>query len=254
MSEEASCPLWMVTFGDCMSLLVTFFVMLIAFSDMEEARLLDMVGALKGALGVQPAAGKQIQPISDDNRDRVRGEFETKQWLSIEDLSAVVPIAEMTVARCGETKLGIFERHVAVRMLDEGLAFIIQPDALFTKGTTELIPKGIELLGQIGTFAQPMDNEVRVMGLASEQTHVPTREFRSGWRLALERSSVVQRLLRDASGLTNDRVSAGIRTVTTDIEDSVADTKAGIQIVIVGRRRAVEMAPEEIIVLGKWHS
>ena len=40
------CPGWMMTFGDCMSLLVTFFVMMIAFSSMEEERLAAMIGVL----------------------------------------------------------------------------------------------------------------------------------------------------------------------------------------------------------------
>ena len=48
----AGCPGWMMTFGDCMSLLVTFFVMLIAFSTLEEARLAAMIGVLQGAFGV----------------------------------------------------------------------------------------------------------------------------------------------------------------------------------------------------------
>ena len=30
------CPFWMVTFGDVVSLLMTFFVLILAFSDMDE--------------------------------------------------------------------------------------------------------------------------------------------------------------------------------------------------------------------------
>ena len=48
----AGCPGWMMTFGDCMSLLVTFFVMMIAFSSMEEAKLAAMIGILRGAFGI----------------------------------------------------------------------------------------------------------------------------------------------------------------------------------------------------------
>lgn len=55
--EECECeegaPAWVVTFGDLMSLLLTFFVLLLSFSRMDNERFKELAGSLKEAFGVQ---------------------------------------------------------------------------------------------------------------------------------------------------------------------------------------------------------
>src|SRR5487761_2368035 len=44
---------WFVTFADLMGLLVSFFVMLVAFSTMDNAKLKVVAGSMRDAFGVQ---------------------------------------------------------------------------------------------------------------------------------------------------------------------------------------------------------
>ncbi len=60
MSGEASAkkapqgaPAWVMTFADLMSLLMCFFVLLLAFSEMDVSKYKEMAGSLKNAFGVQ---------------------------------------------------------------------------------------------------------------------------------------------------------------------------------------------------------
>ncbi|MBT8374349.1 MAG: hypothetical protein KJN80_05515 [Deltaproteobacteria bacterium] len=46
-------PAWVVTFGDLMSLLLCFFVLLLSFSEMDKAVYKQVAGSLKQAFGVQ---------------------------------------------------------------------------------------------------------------------------------------------------------------------------------------------------------
>ncbi len=46
---ELTCPEWMMTMRDAMSLLLCFFVLLLTISTMEEAKLMDVSGVLQGA-------------------------------------------------------------------------------------------------------------------------------------------------------------------------------------------------------------
>ncbi len=50
--SEPSAPAWVVTYGDMMSLLLTFFVLLISFSTISEREFTQAVMSLRGALGV----------------------------------------------------------------------------------------------------------------------------------------------------------------------------------------------------------
>lgn len=60
MAEETECPkckpgapMWVVTFGDMMSLLLTFFVLLLSFATMDIIKFRQMAASLKNAFGVQ---------------------------------------------------------------------------------------------------------------------------------------------------------------------------------------------------------
>ncbi|PID29273.1 MAG: hypothetical protein CR982_03275 [Candidatus Cloacimonadota bacterium] len=48
----AGLPAWLATFGDLMSLLLTFFILLLSFSSVQESKFNDAMGSLQGALGV----------------------------------------------------------------------------------------------------------------------------------------------------------------------------------------------------------
>jgi hypothetical protein len=49
----AGAPEWMVTFADLMSLLLTFFVLLLSFSNMEIVKFRTMAGSVRNALGLK---------------------------------------------------------------------------------------------------------------------------------------------------------------------------------------------------------
>jgi len=50
---EKGAPMWVVTFGDLMSLLLCFFVLLLSFSEMDKAKYKELCGSLSEAFGVQ---------------------------------------------------------------------------------------------------------------------------------------------------------------------------------------------------------
>ena len=45
---------WFVTFADLMGLLVSFFVMLVAFSNQDAKKMQAVAGSMRDAFGVQP--------------------------------------------------------------------------------------------------------------------------------------------------------------------------------------------------------
>lgn len=50
---EEGAPLWIVTFGDLMSLLLCFFVLLLSFSEMDRQKYKELSGSMQDAFGVQ---------------------------------------------------------------------------------------------------------------------------------------------------------------------------------------------------------
>ncbi len=242
------CPLWMMTFGDCMSLLVTFFVMLISFTNLEQERLLEMIGALKGALGVAPSF--RVEEVSEH---RVTGESPLPRWMSLQDLSAVLPDARMRVRRFGRPRPGEIRPDVIVRMLDDGMAFLVNADPMFEPGRAVLLPGSEELFRQVGGFLGEFLNEVRVIGVMPADAQSLEAEARTPQGLGLARAMVVQERLSEAGRLEPERFGVGARLLRDGEAESLGLLPAEhIEIVLVGRDPARDVSPEAIVVKDKW--
>ena len=71
-AEDCKCdggaPAWMATFGDLMSLLLTFFVLLLSFANMDIIKFEKAMGSMRDALGVKvrdtgPFEGQTSQAV-----------------------------------------------------------------------------------------------------------------------------------------------------------------------------------------------
>ena len=56
--EDEGAPAWMVTFADLMTLLLTFFVLLLSMSTLDNQKVKLALGSLRGALGVLEGGGQ----------------------------------------------------------------------------------------------------------------------------------------------------------------------------------------------------
>lgn len=71
--QKAGAPEWMVTYGDMMSLLLCFFVMLVAMSTMNEVQFMEVVQSIKEALGYENSLGSvpTISPSKNTMMERL---------------------------------------------------------------------------------------------------------------------------------------------------------------------------------------
>lgn len=279
--KEAGCPAWMMTFGDTISLLATFFVMLIAFANFEDEKLVELFGALKGALGVTPMATapdpREVKEFA--YYEHIRGlaaEAIEKRWLTVDQLSAIIPEARMALKKFGRPGVGE-DKYVTVSMLEEGVVFIIYVKPLFKPGAAELLPGNGEMLQEIGAFIKALANEIQIIGVVNQNMEIrsPTADTPRG--VGIERALAIANALvkecdfsRSRFGIgarvervrpsTPDEASASLgrnlRAAPTGLRMMEAKRqKTGeerMEIIIAGRKIFKELSPEEVVVRGKW--
>lgn len=181
-SNAGGAPGWMVTYGDLMSLLLTFFVLIVSFSSIEMIKFQKALGSLKGALGILPKQESVIfqkEPIipqlSDYEQRRIR--------------RSAAELQEMIKERklIDKVKLDVTDKGIIVR---------IDSPILFELGKAELKPEAFPILDKVIEMTNNWPNQIRVEG-HTDDLPIHTQQFPSNWELSTARAlSVLKYFLR----------------------------------------------------------
>ncbi len=176
-------PEYMLTYGDMMTLLVTFFVLLISFSSMQEAKFSSAMISLKGALGIMKAdAGSFIAPQTIPMFEVNKGDMEHE----IEEL--LRQLAEET------EKSGTHEK-VKVTKAKDRIHFRLSTPMLFTSGSNILKSQANPILELISKLLTKTPYEIRVEG-HTDNRPMYSAKFPSNWELSAGRAlSVVRKFV-----------------------------------------------------------
>ena len=127
-APENSVPEWVVTYGDLMSLLLCFFILLAAFSELKQPReYRKAIEAINEALGFEGGIG-QILNIVNPNNTNIN--HQRKRANLGGDKSARAQVNEQNIPGRNET----------VDTLDRGTRWAIAGDFAFDTASTELTP------------------------------------------------------------------------------------------------------------------
>lgn len=223
--EELTCPEWMMTMGDCMSLLLTFFVLLLTFSTNSKARLMDVVGIMKGAFSMVDAENPLNKEESAVNEAGISQEDskieegkEDNARVKIDELSPV-NLFSMEVQRqfkVTEKRLKEIGMKTAVTLqsLKYGLSLEMEAGEVFLGDSTEHINEAaVPALREVANLAANVDNEIRVVTLISSSEQNKKRTS-SAWKLAIQRSTKVAEFLQRKYMIKRERFSYGTTVVT----------------------------------------
>lgn len=189
-------PLYMVTFGDMMSLLLTFFVMLLSMANFEPVKFKIATESLQGAFGILESY--PTIPIHPFIRIPKENGGENRRKHSIADARKIEQILK-------SRKL---QDAVKVEVTETGIAILLRDPVTFSSGSAELIDNGATILGDIATIIKENpDIRIRVEGHTDD---VPIRNtrFHSNWELSSARALSVVQLLSEKSGINPANMSA----------------------------------------------
>ena len=179
--------MWMVTFGDLMSLLLCFFVLLLSFSEMDRKKYKMVSGSMAQAFGIQ-----REKPVFESPRGEKMIAKEFDQAVALSKLEeSIKPIIEEIKNEYEELKdaveLEIGEDSVTIRMMGE---------TTFDSGKAELHPAFRPLLKKIGVVLSQTEGEIIIAG-HTDNVPLSGGLFGSNLGLSMARAgSVAEYLLR----------------------------------------------------------
>lgn len=255
--KQAGCPLWMMTFGDAMSLLVTFFVMLIAFSSLEEQKLADLVGVLRGAFGamdVRTALGA-VERLALTDVDRsveaellhaVQGEAESLRYLTQEEMADMLPEFVDLIRDHQEDSLA---DRMLIQMLDNGLTIVLQTSALFEPGTATWLRNFDGIWAGIASLLLGRDNEIRITSVINSISPVQREIAASSWGLGIVRADLIAREMEAAMRAPPQRFFLGVQTYHPIRQP---DMDEFVEIMILDRKFVADLGEEMAWPTGVW--
>ena len=181
-SSEGGAPEWMVTYGDMMGLLLTFFVLLFAFSEPKAEKFQRVLESLRRAFGGYPTANNPV-PGRDHQGQSLFERIEVlEQKFDDEELQG------MTSAK------GFEGDQVLVTTVDEGIKITFGGNLLFEEGSAVLKEDAKKALDDFADQCRGFPNLLEVVGHASGVSGDP-------WGLGYRRAQAVFSYLVNSSGL-----------------------------------------------------
>ncbi|MEW6167199.1 MAG: flagellar motor protein MotD [Pseudomonadota bacterium] len=213
---------WAIPYGDLITLLLAFFVVMYAVSSVNEGKYRVLADSLSAAFGGPPRSLKPVQ-IGDKPEKGTQTEslFNTVTLRGFEqDHSGV--LADMPGARLGgaQEQPGASESQavegsaelrrmadavqqamreliqqdlVIVRRTEQWLEIEIKTDILFPSGSARLSPDAVQVLERLAAILRPFPHALRIEG-HTDNVPIATREFPSNWELSAARAASVVHL------------------------------------------------------------
>lgn len=178
--EESGGGGWLVTWADMMSVLLTFFIVLQAFSTLNERKFFEAMSSIQRAFQMplpirSPGSRTQESPrTADDMEEQLEADGE--EGVSVEDFG-------------------------------DRIVLTVDSELLFALGKAGLTPEGEQVMGEVSRVLSKAPGPIRVEGHTCDLPVGPASEFRDNWDLSTGRAlSVLHELTR--RGIPPERLAA----------------------------------------------
>lgn len=196
---------WLATYGDMVTLLLVFFVLLVSMSTVEVKRFQSVFGSMRmafGGLSASEIAGGQMQSNIDSNTQQsVQDLMRTRQELLKNQENVFNAIQSYLSKKNVEGEVGA--------ILDEGtITLTIGDSLLFAPGSEELAEGADEQLQTILEIIESnREMTVNIKGYTDDSPIPQGMRFKNNWELSALRAVNVLRWLID-HGIDPLRVAA----------------------------------------------
>ncbi len=198
--EKKGAPEWVVSYGDMMSLLLCFFILLFAFSSVDALKFQAVLLSLKGSFGVMEGG------MTTNQGDLTGG---ADVMPSDSGLMELEPAPETVTAAEVESALAEAGLTGTVQLVEEQRGMVIRfvDSTLFESGKAGLTPKAMDILDKTAGIITGMDNLVRIEG-HTDNRPINTAQFPSNWELSTARATTVIRHFVEVHRIAPERLAA----------------------------------------------
>jgi len=229
---------WFVTFADLMGLLVSFFVMLVAFSNQDQQKLQIVAGSMRDAFGVQ--TNVRYSGIIEVDGLPTRPRLKNAEHIQPEDASATptpdeesykrefggkfdkdrafaLAAASLRQALQDMPELTEASKHIMFEDTKEGLNIDIvdqEGRSMFPEGSKQPYERTRQIIEKIAGPLKALPYRVAITGHTSASQAPPQGDY-GPWNLSADRANAVRQILEE-QGLPSTNIYAVSGKADTD--------------------------------------
>lgn len=233
--QKPKTPKWIVTFTDLMSLLLTFFILLLTFSTPKVEKLYEVRGSIRGTFGIFTDSKDDRDAISPPNLTRIgrdqRNPYAPARQPRFRPLAEHEPNVHIMRLRdqTGE--------ELDVDRIDEGYRIRISDAIQFAPGDELMSPDSFQRLAKIARAVEFMPFHLVAIGYVggSERQTLRERGIKPA-DLAIDRAVQVAARLADRHGVDPDVLAvAGYQSEPGD-----AESRGRVEFILVENNRIAD--------------
>ena len=192
-SGQSDSKAWMVTFTDLVSLMLTFFVMIFAMSDVKDSEWESMTDSLSQTL--KPAEKNSVTAASATYNI---GTVFRKEAISLDYLTSIFSEA---------IKQDELLSNARLMRLEDRMIIALPGDILFAPGKAEITEKAEKALFILGGILRNIGNQIGVNSHSGENAKIDD-QYSGSWELSVARAAAVANTMR-RSGYRDKIISFG---------------------------------------------
>lgn len=192
--KEEGAPLWVMTYGDMMSLLLVFFILILSLSEIRrEDEYMEKVELIQKAFGLKGGGGDL--PTENDPE------------MSLVEIMDLISEPEKKIPERSEVldpaPDGKHEQTTTVR---PGIQQPVAGLAIFEPGSWELLPAQRRRLVESGEFFRGLNNKIEIHGHAASHEAALGEASPDVMTLSFRRARAVMRALTEEMGVRRERI------------------------------------------------
>lgn len=195
-------PAWMVSWSDMTTLLLTFFIVMMSFAEIEGKDFYLVLSSFRGALG-----------MFEGGHSLSAGRLEElgQNMLNLPSTLVGRALAVSVKKAVAMFKPEIATKKVRVTEDERGLVITLTGDAYFDPSSAVLKDEIRQVLKKVGKVINSISNFVRIEGHTDDRAVTrkdPSKGYATNWELSSARSVNVLRFLHEEEDTDPDRLSA----------------------------------------------
>jgi chemotaxis protein MotB len=194
MAKKCKCecpecmPEWLATFGDLMSLLLCFFVLLLSMSTMDAKKIEEAAGSLQGSMGI-------LEGGSIDKNTKEKGTPTSQTPTTATEMDKQI---SQSIAEFKELSQNATGNAISLEEGEEGFLIHLPADIAFKSGTAEIYNQdSILFLKRLALIIKTLPSEVQIQVRGyTDNTPLPkSSPYQDNWELSSARAIQVVKYL-----------------------------------------------------------